>query len=243
MNPRSRAVILGAELLLVVAAIFVPVAAVQASGTPLPKCVIGHVRTTLGGFDDWGKTLLDWTYALPKPYEPPDLVSVAEAGLADGPRVRALVIDDLSAMVTAAAGAGAPLEANSAYRSYGLQASSFKAYAKQVGWAKAIHYGARPGHSEHQLGTTIDFRAAGNPAPPWAVRDWGRTPQGAWLRHNAWTYGFVMSYPKGKASLVCYNYEPWHFRFVGKPEAAAIHDSKVTLRSYLWNTYGPGAGA
>lgn len=242
MTSRGRAVVALMALLLAMAGLVVPSARALATGTPLPACVIDDVATPFGGFDDWEKTLLDWTYALPKPYAPPDLVSVAEAGLRDGPRIRALVIDDLSAMVTAAATAGAPLEVNSAYRSRARQARSFKAYSRQVGWAKAIHYGARPGHSEHQLGTTIDFRAAGNPAPPWAVRDWGRTPQGTWLRENAWAYGFVMSYPKGKARSVCYNYEPWHFRYVGKPEAAAVRDRHVTLRRYLWDTYGSGAG-
>ena len=39
---------------------------------------------------------------------------------------------------------------------------------------------------------------------------------------NAWKYGFIMSYPKGKTSLTCYMYEPWHYRYVGRDVAAKV---------------------
>ena len=62
------------------------------------------------------------------------------------------------------------------------------------GYATALKESARAGHSEHQLGTTVDFRAYGGSAP-WNYSDWGTTKAGAWLKANAWKYGFVMSYP------------------------------------------------
>jgi D-alanyl-D-alanine carboxypeptidase len=43
-----------------------------------------------------------------------------------------------------------------------------------------------------------------------------------------------MSYPKGKSGVTCYGYEPWHFRYVGRPVAAAVRASGLTLREYLW---------
>ena len=92
---------------------------------------------------------------------------------------------------------------------------------------------ARPGHSEHQLGTTLDFRSYGGSAP-WNYADWGRTKAGTWLRNNAWKYGFVLSYPKGKTAQTCYAYEPWHYRYVGRAVAARIHASGLTEREYLW---------
>jgi zinc D-Ala-D-Ala carboxypeptidase len=104
------------------------------------------------------------------------------------------------------------------------------------GYAKAITQSARPGHSEHQLGTTLDFRSYGNSTPPWEYADWGTTAAGRWLAANAWRYGFVMSYPKGKMKVTCYTYEPWHYRYVGRPMAARVRESGLTLREYLWRT-------
>ena len=43
-----------------------------------------------------------------------------------------------------------------------------------------------------------------------------------------------MSYPKGKTTLTCYMYEPWHYRYVGRDVAAKVRASGLTLREYLW---------
>lgn len=57
------------------------------------------------------------------------------------------------------------------------------------------------------------------------------------MKRNAWKYGFVLSYPKGMEREVCYKYEPWHYRYVGKPLARRIHNSGLTVRRYLWNNF------
>jgi D-alanyl-D-alanine carboxypeptidase len=57
------------------------------------------------------------------------------------------------------------------------------------------------------------------------------------MKNNAWKYGFMMSYPKGKSSITCYTYEPWHYRYVGRALARHIHDSGLTIREYLWRHY------
>jgi D-alanyl-D-alanine carboxypeptidase len=51
---------------------------------------------------------------------------------------------------------------------------------------------------------------------------------------NAWRYGFVMSYPAGSFAVTGYDYEPWHYRYVGRDVAAAVRASGVPLRQYLW---------
>jgi D-alanyl-D-alanine carboxypeptidase len=56
---------------------------------------------------------------------------------------------------------------------------------------------------------------------------------------NAWKYGFVQSYPKGKTDVTCYAYEPWHYRYLGPALARAIHDSRLTVREYLWEQQHP----
>jgi D-alanyl-D-alanine carboxypeptidase len=102
------------------------------------------------------------------------------------------------------------------------------------GYAAALKASARPGHSEHQRGTTIDFKSYGGSAP-WNYTNWATTRAGAWMSANAWKYGWVMSYPKATSpSQNCYQYEPWHFRYLGRVEAKAIHDAAISPRFYLW---------
>ena len=202
---------------------------------PLPACRYDDILTSPRGYGDWSETLVDTILRVPKTYAPPDLVSVSTAGIAGSGKVRAVVIDDLREMAEAAALAGNPIGVRSAYRSYATQQTVFSQYVARDGYKVALTYSARPGHSEHQLGLGIDFRSD----PPVATlsQSWGATPAGAWMRRHAWEYGFVMSYPKGKMSLTCYSYEPWHFRYVGKAMAAKIHASGLTPRQYLWANF------
>jgi LAS superfamily LD-carboxypeptidase LdcB len=220
-------------VLLVVVALMTGIAATVASASTLPTCRLADSLTKQRSYADWDRTVLDTTYRLTTGYYPGDLRSTANAGLNGGDTVRAFVISDLRAMVRAARAAGARLAVQSAFRSYSTQKSTFAYWSRVSGYSAAIKSSARAGHSEHQLGTTVDFRSYGGSAP-WYYSDWGNTKAGAWLRKNAWKYGFVMSYPKGKASVTCYAYEPWHFRYVGRSEAAKVRNSGLTLRQYLW---------
>ena len=54
------------------------------------------------------------------------------------------------------------------------------------------------------------------------------------MKANAWKYGFVLSYPKGKTDVTCYTYEPWHYRYVGRERAIWFRSSELTLREFLW---------
>ncbi|WP_185095198.1 M15 family metallopeptidase [Truepera radiovictrix] len=204
-----------------------------ALAAPLPPCAYGDVRTPLSDLDDWPYTLLDTTYRLPESYAPNDLVSAELAGFAGGFLVRELVIDDLRALREAAEADGLALELTSAYRSYGYQERTFAYWVAREGLEAALRSSARAGHSEHQLGTALDFRSAGGP-DPWDVSDWGETPEGRWLAENAHRFGFVMSYPAGQEELTCYIYEPWHYRYVGREVARAVTESGLTLREWLW---------
>jgi D-alanyl-D-alanine carboxypeptidase len=200
---------------------------------PLPTCAYLDLPAARTRYADWGTTVLDTVFGLPTGYVPPDLVDTAVAGLTAGRFVRSLAIDDLKAMIAAATADGAQLAVQSAYRSYQGQVLTFNDWVRQAGYAAALLTSARPGHSEHQLGTAIDFRAVGGIAP-WRYADWAKTVEGAWLAASAWKFGWVMSYPKGTSSVSCYRYEPWHYRYVGRDAAAAIHEAGITLREWLW---------
>ncbi len=230
-DSRRRLLVALAALALVVGAIGPAVTSAEASGPP--TCRIADVTTRLHAGADWARTLLDTTYRLPKAYRTIGLVSVRAAGLSGSGSVRRIALADLKALVRTSRLAGARLAVRSAYRSYRTQVWTFASWVRRGGVGAALETRARPGHSEHQLGTTIDFTRAGGLAP-WFVSDWGRTREGAWLARNAWKFGWVMSYPKGRKAATCYAYEPWHYRYVGKDIARRVHDTGRTLRQVLW---------
>jgi len=214
-------------------------ATVSVSAAPtLPACKVADTLTQLRGYGHWDRSLLDMTYRLSSSYKPTDLRSTYYAGLNSGFSVRRFVMADLKAMAAAARRAGARFVVQSAYRSYATQKATFDYWVRVHGYAVALKESARAGHSEHQLGTALDFRSYGGSAP-WNYRDWATTKAGAWLKANAWKFGFVMSYPKGKTTLTCYTYEPWHYRFVGRDRAATIRASGLTLREFLWAEQNP----
>ena len=179
-------------------------------------------------------TVLDRSYALPADYAPPDLVPASRAGLegSSGSKlVRSVLVADLAAMRAAWQAAGLTVIVESAYRSYAAQAATFDGWAARLGHAEALVRSARPGHSEHQLGTAIDVTS-----PGWMNRfgDWGReSAEGAWMAAHAWEYGFVMSYPAGSQAATCFSYEPWHFRWIGREAAADHRSSGLQLRQFL----------
>ena len=184
--------------------------------------------------DDVVLTVLDRSYALPASYAPDDLVPAAEAGFI-GPSgtklVRAVVLDDLAAMREAWAAAGLTIAIDSAYRSYQAQAATFDSWVARIGFEEATVRTARPGHSEHQLGTAVDVSS-----PGWAGRfgDWAvETAEGAWMAEHAWEFGFVMSYPPGAEPITCFGYEPWHYRWIGREAAAEHRRSELPLREVL----------
>ncbi|MCF7865738.1 MAG: D-alanyl-D-alanine carboxypeptidase family protein [Candidatus Pacebacteria bacterium] len=91
---------------------------------------------------------------------------------------------------------------------------------------------AEAGHSEHQLGTTVDLGGRSqNFNGPYS--SFGETPEGKWLRLNSYKYGFSMSYPKGKEDVTGYIYEPWHFRYIGTTTAKEIYDNGISIQEYL----------
>ena len=212
-----------------------PVAA--AALKDLPACVYKDVLTQPSGYADWSITLLDSIYALRKDYVPPGLVSTSNAGLNAGGKVRNLVIADLTALGRAARAAGAGVRVVSGYRSYTTQKRLYLQEVDHFGLRVGRLRVARPGHSEHQLGVTIDFGSSSSDKAAWTYDDWALTKAGAWMKSNAWRYGWLMSYPRYKKHTTCYRYEPWHYRYVGVEMAAKVHESGLTLREYLWVNY------
>jgi zinc D-Ala-D-Ala carboxypeptidase len=229
---RGRSVGLGVAVLTLLAALVASLAFATAvrsrNGTDaatfdgsLASCALGEVLTPHRDADDWARTLLDTTFMLDPGFVPPDLVDVGEAGVPGNGLVRALAIDDLRSMHRAALRAGEAFGIESAYRSYDMQVRTFDSLQQAYGQDAALESAARPGHSEHQLGTTIDVDAGAESE--------------AWLAVHAWQFGWVVSYPPAwSPGTTCYKPEPWHLRYIGREAARAEHAAGVSLRAWLW---------
>ena len=80
-----------------------------------------------------------------------------------------------------------------------------------------------PGASEHQIGLAVDIISDTYSALDIGFAD---TPAGQWLAEHSWEYGFILRYPKGKENITGYDYESWHYRYVGKEAATEIKNLK-----------------
>jgi len=169
------------------------------------------------------------TYTLPPDYVPPDLVLLTGVPAARPEYLRSRVLPYFYQLYGAAREAGYQLSVVSAYRSYAIQAATFSYWVGQYGYPAAVMGSARPGHSEHQLGTAVDLGLAGKPWPTGFSQD----PAAGWVGQNAHKFGFVISYPKGKTSVTGYIWEPWHIRFVGVELATKLYEQGLTLEEYL----------
>ena len=94
----------------------------------------------------------------------------------------------------------------------------------------ALRTVAPPGYSEHETGLCVDITAKNNLQ---LNASQGLTRENIWLRKNCTRYGFVLRYPKGKEKITGYQYESWHFRYVGKKAAAKMKKNNWTLEEYL----------
>ena len=115
----------------------------------------------------------------------------------------------------------------SAYRSYSYQENLYNGYKDKDGEKEADTYSARPGFSEHQTGLVIDIDNT-----KLSYEEFEKTKEYNWMINNSYKYGFILRYPKGKEDITGYNYESWHYRYVGKKIAKYIHDHDITLDEY-----------
>jgi len=209
----------------------------------------GQVTTVFGLPAAEARTLLlpvTRQRGLPIGYEPPDLVRFG------GRLVRVFVRPDLTAMIEAASADGVELAAISGYRSPDEQSLAFesavwRAMARESGpdgmpidraeaESRSARFVAPPGHSQHQLGTAVDFSSGEiNYA---LMPRFAETEAGNWLELHAWEYGFVLPYTRAGEYHSGYAYEPWHFRWIGRDLAAVLqHDRYLHHPSLIVDDY------
>lgn len=126
---------------------------------------------------------------------------------------------------------GIYLNAFSTYRSYWRQERLYNNYVYEYGSEKADTFSARAGFSEHQTGLAFDI--GGLDRTLWAQDDFKYTEEAKWLSENAYKYGFILRYPEGKEWITGYQYESWHFRYIGVEHSINFKDNNLTLEEYL----------
>ena len=152
-------------------------------------------------------------------YVPEDLVYIA-----DGGRMVKEAYEAFKKMVDAAKEDNIRLWSVSPYRDYDLQDWLYENYASRDGYAEADTYSARPGFSEHQTGLAVDINSTDD--------SFAYTKEAKWLAENSYKYGFILRYPKGKEYLTGYQYEPWHYRYVGEEVSKDIYEKDITFEEY-----------
>ncbi len=157
-----------------------------------------------------GILLANKTYSLPESYNPGGLLPECT--------------DAFARMQRDAAAQGLNIYISSGFRSYSSQRSIYNRYVSRDGRALADTYSARPGHSEHQTGLSIDLNTI--------TQSFGNTAEGRWVAAHCHEYGFILRYPKGKTHVTGYCFEPWHLRYVGVEAATKIVSSGLCLEEY-----------
>jgi zinc D-Ala-D-Ala carboxypeptidase len=180
--------------------------------------------------------LVNKEFALPDGYTPSDLVRPKVAfsfGDQDIEKsyLRKEAATALELMFSDAVKNGIHLFAVSGYRSFDRQKVVFDAEVNKVGYEKAVQAVAVPGNSEHQSGLSMDISSES--AHFGLTEQFGETEEGKWLANNAHRFGFIQRYPKGKEGITGYQYESWHYRFVGVKAATVIFENQLTLEEYF----------
>lgn len=208
---------------------------------------IGQIAGTVGKLDKLSKTdkeLLQKyskVYFLNENYIPEDLINIPPDYIYEkGKEIKmhTKAFPYLQSLITTAEDAGINLKIISAYRSFGEQSALKNTYTITYG-SGANKFSADQGYSEHQLGTAIDFTTQ---ELGLNFTAFGKTEAYKWLLENAYKYGFILSYPEGNTY---YQYEAWHFRFVGKSLANRLHEEREnfydlnqrTIDNYLINIF------
>ena len=209
------------------------------SGLSEVKDQVGGVQQTVGSITGTVTTLQKLAtvdpellqkyskiFFLNENYSPSSVVKIPQEHVYSNSKeelIHSSVYPFLQSMLSRAKQDGVELYIKSAYRSFDEQESVKSTHMVTYG-AGANAFSADQGYSEHQLGTTLDLTTGGMNGQ--LIEAFDKTPAYQWLSQNAYRYGFVLSYPKGNTF---YDYEPWHWRFVGVKLAQELRNRNINF--------------
>lgn len=164
---------------------------------------------------------------LTEDYIPDNLESISTNYAREGMKLVNYAKDAFEELAQAAQKENMKIIAMSSYRSYTYQVNLYNRYVAQDGKEAADTYSARAGFSEHQTGLAADVYNGKED-----YTNFEKTKEFTWMQENAYKYGFILRFPKDKVKETGYQYESWHYRYVGKEAAEYIHKHKITLEEY-----------
>lgn len=183
--------------------------------------------------DDWQLVLVNKQHPVPEDY------TFTLGKIKGSMKCDIRIIDDLMDMMQTAKADGIKLVVCSPYRDYNRQTVLFNRkidYYMEKGhsYMEAYKFASMtvtvPGASEHQIGLALDIVSTTYSG---LEIGFGETTAGKWLKEHCDEFGFILRYPEGKEYITGIQYEPWHFRYVGKEAAAEIMERDITLEEFL----------
>lgn len=198
---------------------------------------IGITQDSKAGLsvNDWQLVLINKQHPVPSDY------SFTLGNISGNMQCDERIIGDLKAMFQAAKDDGVNLIVCSPYRDYNRQTVLFnrkidnymaKGYSYLEAYKIASVTVTVPGASEHQIGLAVDIISDQYSQ---LNMGFGKTEAGMWLKEHSKEYGFILRYPEGKEYITGIQYEPWHFRYVGKTAATIIMNQGITLEELIEN--------
>lgn len=204
--------------------------------TEIQETVISNTQIPVYDEDDWKLVLINKQHPIPDDYE------FTLGQLSGNMQCDERIVNDLLLMVKAAKDDGVSLVICSPYRDLERQEMLFnrkinsymnKGYSYMDAYKLSSQAVTIPGSSEHQVGLAIDIVTTDY---TYLDEGFADTDAGKWLYENCQDYGFILRYPKDKEYITSIEYEPWHFRYVGKDAASVIMENDICLEEF-WEKY------
>lgn len=171
--------------------------------------------------------LVNKVYSLNEDFIPENIEKIGPHYAYDGVSIKSNVLTAFEELCDSAKDSGYTLVSSLGYRSYAEQLDIYSSYKSFNGSREADLAVAHAGNSEHQSGLALEIE-------PYdiVVEDADSLEEHKWLVRNAYKFGFILRYPKGKEDITGFEYEPWHFRYVGIDVATKIQKKKITFDEY-----------
>lgn len=171
--------------------------------------------------------LVNKYYYLDENYVPENLEEISKQYALSNMKLVKEAKEAFEEMAKAAKKEGLNIVAMSTYRDYTYQTNLYDKYVKQDGKEAADTYSGRPGYSEHQTGLAVDVFNNKE-----SYTNFHTTEEFIWMQEHAKEYGFILRFPQNKEEETGYQYESWHYRYVGLQIATYISENNITLEEY-----------
>ncbi len=184
----------------------------------------------------WNLLLVNTEHRSPENYEDTELVTFGSGEMLCDARAKPYI----QQMLADAKEDGYNLYVLSTYRSIAKQTELFDKKVKSImnnqhldrpeaekEAAKTVAY---PGTSEHNIGLAFDIACDGHFD---LTETFAQTQEFQWLEQHCTDYGFVIRFERDKTAMTGINYEPWHYRYVGKKHAKEMKRLDMCLEEYI----------